>query len=139
MYTQDIVVSQIVYARLKKKMEDIKKCYEELDIELRLLNDNGSYILQVVSGCSKDFNHTVKEFNLIINRLNMDSDKLQKKKKLEKEKRERKKNKIAVREIKKNIAKHEKEAKEEQNMNEITDIGMSNNMFYGLEIDVDCP
>ena len=62
-----------------------------------------------------------------------------KKKKLEKEKRERKKNKIAVREIKKNIAKHEKEAKEEQNMNEITDIGMSNNMFYGLEIDVDCP
>ena len=49
MYTQDIVVSQIVYARLKKKMEDIKKNVDASEIhtpQIQSFGDISSQILE---------------------------------------------------------------------------------------------
>lgn len=140
MYEEKIIISVEVCKRFRKKMNELREYYSDMDVNFELSSRPGDLYLKITSKRSDDFNLAVREIKQHINKFNNDYERRLKYKKIEKEKNERKRIKAAERKIKKNI-KHLEDTKDEKEIinNEIQDISLRNNMFYGLEIDVPCP
>lgn len=138
MYEETIAISLEVYKRFRKKMTDLKEFYSDMDVNFQLGGQTGEEYLKVTSSNGEDFNQAVREIKQHITKFADDYARRQKYRKAEKEKFERKKRKEAEKRIKKNIKDYEKN-KDVIHSTEVKHKDLKNNMFYGLEIDVDCP
>lgn len=137
MYEEVIAINNQVFRRFYKKMTDLKEFYADMDITFELNGQAGKEYLKVVSNNNEDFNQAVKEIKSHIHTFMEDYIKRQNYKKIEKEKNHRKRIKAAEKKIKKNIKEYD-EKKDVILSNEVKDDNFRNNMFYGLEINIDC-
>lgn len=142
MYKEEIIISYNIFVVIKRTATDIRDCYSDCLVRFHK-NNKGEHVVKIESNDSDAFNECLQKMKMAIGKLENDFVNQAIKRKIKKERKQRKRLQQAVDNIHNNIEKYNEninKLKEKKKVTNITnDNAYKNNMFYGLDNDVECP
>ena len=141
MYKEEIIISYNIFVVIKRTAGDIRDYYSDCLVRFHK-NNKGEHVIKIESNDSDAFNECLQKMKMAIGKLENDFVNQAIKRKIKKERKQRKRLQQAVDNIHNNIDKHNVEMDRIKNSNSnddiINDNAYKNNMFYGLDNDVEC-